>query len=189
MQKLRRSGLLAAALFALGSSAAGAADPAVHASLAADLDGDGKTELAVALGGPEVTLVILAPTPPHDALSVVASGTGIAWTQAGEDARLDQDPATGSLRLTTSNYGIGRNKWEQVLTIAWRDGAWRIAGLDHSGFDTLTAEGADTCSANLLTGRVIIDAPDGTRSERRLTGPAPTLARWQADRVGEICDW
>ncbi len=57
-----------------------------------------------------------------------------------------------SLRIGAEHWGIGRWKWSQVLTVAYRDGEFKLAGLDFNSVDTMTLD-AQRCSINLLTGK------------------------------------
>ena len=169
-------------------AAPASAQPFVHASLSADLDGDGRPELAVVVGERDIGLGIWAEDPETYRTELLAYGPAMGWTQMGEDARLELTDA-GSLRLTTSNYGIGRNKWEQVLTIAWRDGAFRVAGLTHSAFDSLDPEGGGRfCDLNLLTGNGASNYPHGGADHPvRVDAPAPRIEDWHPEQFTRLC--
>jgi len=178
--------LTAALLLVCGTAAA---EPFVHASLAADLTGDGTAELAVVIGGPQIALAIWSQDHKTHAHQLISHGPAIGWTQLNEDARLEVTPS-GSLTVTTSNYGIGRNKWEQTLTIAWREGAFRVAGLTHSAFDSLDPEGGGClCDVNLLTGKGVTTYPRGG-AERAVTRPpgAPRIEDWTPEMMTQICE-
>lgn len=59
----------------------------------------------------------------------------------------------GSLKIISENSAIGRNRWEQVLTIAYRGGEFRVAGYTYSYYDTLDPDANGQCDVNLLTGK------------------------------------
>ncbi|MBN9670911.1 hypothetical protein [Roseibium aggregatum] len=59
----------------------------------------------------------------------------------------------GSLKIHSENSAIGRNRWEQVLTIAYRKNQFLVAGYTYSYYDTLDPNGAGQCDVNLLTGK------------------------------------
>ncbi|WP_156510570.1 hypothetical protein [Labrenzia sp. OB1] len=63
----------------------------------------------------------------------------------------------GSLKIYSENSAIGRNRWEQVLTIAYRGGVFVIAGYTYSHYDTLDPDASGQCDVNLLTGKGIQD--------------------------------
>ncbi|GAB4518535.1 MAG: hypothetical protein Tsb0019_18730 [Roseibium sp.] len=59
----------------------------------------------------------------------------------------------GSLRLYSENSAIGRDRWELLLTIAYRKNTFVVAGYTLSYYDTLDPDAAGECDVNLLTGR------------------------------------
>ncbi len=59
----------------------------------------------------------------------------------------------GSFKIHSENSAIGRERWEQSLTIAYRKGAFVVAGYTFSHYDTLDPDTAGECDVNLLTGR------------------------------------
>ena len=66
----------------------------------------------------------------------------------------------GSLLLTSEQIGIGRHAWTQTLTLAWRSGAFVVAGYTWSSYDRIDA-GSVTCDVNLLTGDYVANALRG----------------------------
>ncbi|WP_428648828.1 hypothetical protein [Roseibium sp.] len=66
------------------------------------------------------------------------------WMEANEH---------GSLKIYSENSAIGRDRWEQALTIAYRRGAFLVAGYTYSYYDTLDPDAGGQCDVNLLTGR------------------------------------
>lgn len=89
------------------------------------------------------------------AKDIVITGIG------GVDAYLTQSPS-GSLQLVSENIAIGRHRWEQRLTIVYRDEQFVIGGYTYSFYDTLATDDngdikSGKCDINLLTGRGIID--------------------------------
>lgn len=57
-----------------------------------------------------------------------------------------------SFTLHTENTGVGRSAWMQDITIAYRQGAFVVAGFTYSTYDRLDPETGGTCDVNLLTG-------------------------------------
>jgi hypothetical protein len=77
----------------------------------------------------------------------------IVWSGGiGQEASLEV-AENGWLKVKSQNSSIGRDRWEQTLTVVYRKGAFRVAGYTHSYYDTLNPEAAGTCDVNLLTGR------------------------------------
>ncbi|UFI02060.1 hypothetical protein [Roseibium aggregatum] len=63
----------------------------------------------------------------------------------------------GSLKIYSENSAVGRNRWEQVLTIAYRNGVFRVAGYTYSYYDTLDPDANGQCDVNLLTGKGVLN--------------------------------
>ena len=138
-----------------------------------------------AAGGAD--LVILASSPDEAAGQPIAIGRNLVWmgSMAGQIPSLTVS-ATGSLQLHAQQTGIGRSPWEEVLTLAERDGQIRVAGYTLHQWDRLTAASA-SCDWNLLTGRWVrdIEFPDRAASHDSGTEPAlRLLADWAADKDG-----
>lgn len=98
---------------------------------------------------------------------------------------------TGSLQLLSEQTGIGRYPWMQTLTVAWRDGAFVVAGITYTTYDRMTASTV-ICDVNLRTGGYVLDwaigGEDGeTLDENRETGRGKPehipLESWTADHA------
>ncbi|PWQ93546.1 hypothetical protein [Leucothrix arctica] len=61
--------------------------------------------------------------------------------------------AGGSLQVLSQNQAIGRNRWSQILTIAYRNKAFVVAGYTYESRDTLDLSYKLDCDVNLLTGK------------------------------------
>ena len=161
------------------------AGPLAAQDIRADLDGNGHAEtfrLLVPEDDPRADLEIAGQW-----ASRIYPGVGRAGIAAGTLPRLELT-SNGSLRLITANSAIGRNRWEQILTIAWRDSAYRVAGYTYSFHDTLDPEAHGFCDVNLLTGRGVIrtgTAPERTVREWRLR--ALPLEDWTMETIPAVC--
>ena len=149
-------------------------------SVATDLDGDGRAEVFSLrdTGDGAVDLLIDgAPLAP-----------GIAWTGGpGQVPELTLAP-NGSVRLTSMNEAVGRDRWHLTLTLAYRDGAYRIAGLTWDWYDTLDPARAGGCDLNLLTGRGFVTRGAGKPEPARTALRAPRVETWTQDTpLPEIC--
>lgn len=88
----------------------------------------------------------------------------IVW---GSSAMFGQEPSVttaqnGSVILTSQNSAIGRNRWEQKLTIAYRNDKLVVAGFTYSYYDTLDPNAYGECDLNLLSGK-------GFKNEKPIT--------------------
>jgi len=89
----------------------------------------------------------------------------------------------GSLQVWSSNFGIGRNKWEHNATIVYRDGAFLMAGFTNTYFDTLEPANSGSCDVNFLGKKMEFSI--GESGQKKLvkikTGAKP-IGEWtQAD--------
>ena len=133
------------------------------AEITLDLNGDGVLDRAM----------LMAAEDEPAALQLVLgrrSGSGVAFdapvikpdlvfngAMAGQQASLEAGRG-GSLRVLSLNEGIGRNKWTQTLTIAFRKDRFVVAGLTYATYDTLDLDDPAsnyTCDVNFLTGRAL----------------------------------
>ena len=83
----------------------------------------------------------------------------------------------GSVRLISMNESIGRNRWHQTLTIAYRQNAYRVAGFTYGWYDTLNLEDNGECDLNLLSGRGFLTKNEVKRAVRT-NYPAYPVTRW-----------
>jgi hypothetical protein len=61
--------------------------------------------------------------------------------------------ASGSLKITSENESIGRNRWSRTLTVAYRNNKYVLAGFTYQDRDTLNPRAGESCDYNLITGR------------------------------------
>ncbi len=137
----------------LTTAAPALAEPIV--SVSADLNGDGLTDRAelvmIDKGGMADLLIYTGQTDGSQSLS--ATSREYVWVGGiGQQPELSATER-GSLQVISMNEAIGRDRWRQTLTVAWRDGAFVLAGITYSWYDTLDLANAGTCDVNLLTGR------------------------------------
>lgn len=70
-----------------------------------------------------------------------------------------------------SGWPAAREKWDQALTIAYRDGDFRRAGLTYTWRDALDLANSGECDVNFLTGRGVRNGVEFTTSEAALPLP------------------
>jgi hypothetical protein len=101
---------------------------------------------------------------------------------AGTQPELSVNKA-GSLVMVFQNDSIGRDRWRQTFTLAFRGGVLIVAGYGYQARDSLDPAHGGSCDVNLLTGR-------GTRSGKpiKLAAAAPvSLAAWSDESVPAAC--
>ncbi len=88
----------------------------------------------------------------------------------------------GSLRIKSENSAIGRNRWTQVLTLAYREERFVVLGITYTSYDTLDPNSFTDCDLNLVTGR-------GVRKGKAITLPLKPipLVDWSDDKIPSVC--
>jgi len=84
--------------------------------------------------------------------------------------------------VKSENSAIGRDRWEQALTIARRSGEFVVLGVTYSSRDTLDPKAGGNCDINLATGK-------GTRNGKAVAIPANPIkvADWTDDSLPKDC--
>ena len=90
--------------------------------------------------------------------------------------------SAGSLQVISQNQAIGRNRWSQRLTIAYRNDNFVVAGYTYESYDTLDPDAELVCDVNLLTGK-------GIKNKKIFSNPRQTikLANWTEESVPKQC--
>ncbi len=115
--------------------------------------------------------------------AVDVASVGPMW---GQDAELLARGDSG-LQIISQNEAIGRGRWKQVLTLAYRKGAMRVAGFTYSWRDTLDPANFGTCDVNYLAGRWELQIGDQPVKKRRTNVPALPVEQWKLDRTPDGC--
>lgn len=144
---------------------------------------------AVLVQGEEDADLYIYTRPDYENLQLEVYTPSIAVTGIGlTDAYLVRNDA-GNLQLVSHNPAIGSFRWEQTLTIAYRNDQFIISGFTFSYYNTVeTTEDGEVktghCDINLLTGKGIKDEnPINTQMR------AVPVKAWTLDtRVDECFD-
>ncbi len=166
-----------ACLAAFVLCAAPVAAEQIGPSVASDLDGDGVKERFTLVDAEEdyiADLVIEGP-----AGRIVAKD--VAWRGGpGQTPGLALAP-NGSLRVMSLNEAIGRNRWFLTLTVAYRRGAYRVAGYTYEWYDTLAPSDNGVCDLNLLTGGGNLSKDGGPEVAVTTDVAALPVTEWRDD--------
>ncbi|MCV9965604.1 hypothetical protein OIU34_27380 [Pararhizobium sp. BT-229] len=148
-------------LCATTALAAEAIDPQRIVSAATgDWDKDGSLDLAMLVSAPEgsdedhaVYIYLEDGDSAQLKLKTVAPNKVWGdWTMAGRAPFIAALP-NGSILITSHNDSIGRDRWEQKLTVAYRNFDFVVAGYTYSSYDTLDLDNTSKCDFNVLTGK------------------------------------
>ena len=151
--------LLSAALPAMAAAEDFPADRII-AMASGDWNKDGTPDLAVVAtpgdGGDEDNGVyVYLAKPEENRLTLALAAPNSVWgnlTMYGQEPELTA-LANGSFTITTKNDAVGRDRWRQSLTVAYRNFDFIVAGYTYSSYDTLDPNGGSECDLNVLTGK------------------------------------
>jgi len=124
--------------------------------ITADFSGDGIADFATLTQDDEVSATLhLYLGQPDGSFVLNTQAPALVWSGpavSGQQPVLQVSPY-GSLLVTAMNEAIGRDRWYETLTIAWRRGGFLIAGYTYQWYDTLNVENTGKCDINLLNGK------------------------------------
>ncbi|WP_438749062.1 hypothetical protein [Pararhizobium sp. O133] len=152
------------ALFGLSAqvvSAADAIDPErILSAATGDWDKDGNVDLAM-LVAPDAdsdednAVYIYLNDGDTGALTLKTIAPNKIWghlAMAGQVPSITALP-NGSILITSHNDAVGRDRWEQKLTVAYRNFDFVVAGYTYTSYDTLDPDNMSDCDFNVLTGK------------------------------------
>ena len=90
--------------------------------------------------------------------------------------------SSGSLQVLSQNQAIGRSRWSQKLTVAYRNNHFVVAGYTYDAYDTLDLNAGLNCDVNLLTGKGVKN-----KISFRIAKQNIKLADWTEESVPEPC--
>lgn len=169
--------LFAGLIVALGAGAA-LADPIetndIVAAVTGDFNKDGAQDLALLVRTDE-DMDLRFFLQDKDGMYLKPAGVALkkVWGTAAPDSTVGQEPElvampNGSIQVITKNEAIGRDRWHQTLTLAYRNTDFIVAGFTYSYYDTLEPENSGNCDLNVLTGKGVASKGDGKGGEIKL---------------------
>lgn len=184
--------VLTALCVAAGSAAAEQIDPAkIIGGATGDWNHDGEADLALLVASPaqgdDIGIYIYLRDKDHALLTLATQAPGKVWGNGSLDGMFGQDPSiealsSGSIAVHSQNSGIGRDRWEQALTLAYRNEQFVVAGYTFSHYDTLDTNNTGACDYNVLTGKV---TRDGKAS--KVDAKTIPVADWDDDVGQKAC--
>jgi hypothetical protein len=92
--------------------------------------------------------------------------------------------AKGSLIIKSENDAVGRSRWNQTMTVVFRNHEYLIAGISYAARDTLDPNASGFCDINYLTGK-------GTRNGKPIEAKfsAIRLIDWTDDKLPKECQF
>ena len=157
----------------------------VLAAVTSDWNDDGSMDRAVLVDGDDGAGLIIYLSDGENGLKPAAYAPGLvsSGVMFGTLPDLKLSPS-GGLQVTSENIGVGRDHWEQTLSLAWRDGQFVVAGITYTANDTLDPKAGGTCDINLLTGK-------GTANRKavKLAPAAIPVSQWTDDKLPTACQF
>ncbi|WP_082546958.1 hypothetical protein [Rhizobium sp. Root483D2] len=178
-------------LSATAPQAADAIDPErIIFAATGDWDKDGTSDLAMLVapvdgsGEDDNSVYIYLNDGDTDRLKLKTVVANKVWgdlTMAGRAPSITA-LANGSILINTHNDSVGRDRWEQKLTVAYRNFDFVVAGYTYTSYDTLDPDNTAECDFNVLTGKGKSSGkPVATKGEIVL------LKDWSDDRGQTAC--
>ncbi|MFK0163961.1 hypothetical protein [Rhizobium sp. NPDC090279] len=123
----------------------------------------------------------------HSLLKLAASAPNKIWGSVEPGGLVGQEPSisalpNGSIAIASQNDSVGRDRWEQTLTLAYRNSSFVVAGYTYASRDTLEPDSSHSCDYNVLTGKV-------TKDGKALRADARTVSiqDWRDDMGQKAC--
>ncbi len=111
-------------------------------------------------------------------------GADVAWVGGpGQIPSLQLAP-NGSVQIVSGNDAIGRDRWNLTLTIAFREGEYRVAGYTYAYWDTLDLANNLVCDVNLLSGKGEVSFDGGPKQTFRTDEFATPITVWSQSSFG-----
>lgn len=171
---------------ALADAEPGATKPGdVIASLDGEWNGDGRKDHAALLVSEEGADLALYLSGSRNGGVPTVIARDIVWHGGdlmGQGAGLEESKG-GGIVVTSQNTAIGRNRWNERLTLAYRQGAMRVAGYSRTAYDSLDLSWKQNCDINYLTGRGLLN-----EQPIQVKAGAPLVQDWSMENTPpEVC--
>lgn len=182
------------ALSAAFTAMADQIDPArIVDAATGDWDSDGRTDLALLVapqdsnGDDQIGIYIYLRDSDHELLGLSLSAPNKIWGSTGADGVFGQEPSIkaagkSSIAIHSQNSAVGRERWDQTLTLAYRNKEFVVAGYTYNHYDTLDPNAGGSCDYNALTGNLLKNGKT-TKAEPRVI----RIAQWDDDTGQAIC--
>ncbi|RDJ13863.1 hypothetical protein [Rhizobium grahamii] len=158
-----------------------------------DWDGDGHEDLALLVApaddasDDQIGIYLYLRDSDHELLRLSLTAPDKIWGSTNADGVFGQEPSLkaigrSSIAIHSQNSAIGRDRWDQTLTVAYRNKQFVVAGYTYNHYDTLDPNAAGSCDYNALTGKLQKDGKDVKAEPRVLP-----IAEWNDESGQAIC--
>jgi hypothetical protein len=156
----------------------------VLSAIAGDWNQDKRLDAAVLMKNNDIVEIYIFLADKKNKLQTVLYKKDIVWmgSMEGTQPYLEAKEKRGSLLIMAGNDSIGRNRWFQILTTAYREKTFMISGYTYESRDTLSPNSFHSCDVNLFTGKGFRD-----KETFKITGQKIKLKDWSADNIPAEC--
>jgi hypothetical protein len=161
----------------------------VIATLTFDFNGDGAADRLLLVEGDNAADLYIYqsvddPARSTPVLKLVFYKKDIAYSGGvfGQLPSLQLNERGGAFKIKSENVSIGRNRWTQVLTIAYRAGQFMVIGVTYTAYDTLDPNSFSDCDLNLANGKAMRKG----KAFPLTLKPVP-LADWSDEQLPRAC--
>jgi hypothetical protein len=152
----------------------------------ADWNSDGSFDRAILIESetePDQSNLLIYLSESSGIMKLAIHKKDIAWRGAlwGTQPTLETNEAQ-SLAVISANDAIGRHRWHQKLTVAYRNKTFVVAGYTYSERDTLAPDNESSCDVNFLAGKIIKN-----NKTLKISIHPITLADWSETSVPKDC--
>jgi len=158
-----------------------------------DWDGDGGMDLALLVApadsasDDQIGIYIYLRDSDHELLRLSLSAPNKIWGSTSAEGVFGQEPSLkavgkSSIAIHSQNSAIGRDRWDQTLTVAYRNKQFVVAGYTYNHYDTLDPNAGGSCDYNALTGKLQKNGQDVKAEPRTIP-----IAQWNDDTGQAIC--
>lgn len=123
-------------------------------------------------------------------LKLAAYAKAFSWAGSmwGTLPELSAPAGKASLQVVSQNDAVGRDRWTQTLTLAYRNKAFVVAGYTFSSRDTLEPDAWSECDVNLLTGKGLAKSEKAPKGKAFSTATrAMPVDQWTQDTTPKGC--
>ncbi len=157
----------------------------VLSAVAGDWNQDQRLDAAVLMKNKEVVELYIFLADKKNQLQTVLYKKDIVWmgSMEGTMPYLKPKKKGSSLLIMSENDSVGRHRWFQILTAAYRENTFMIGGYTYESRDTLEPDSIHSCDVNLFTG-------NGFRDKKafKIVGQRIKLKDWSDENIPVECE-
>ena len=92
-----------------------------------------------------------------------------------------------NLSVKSTNHGMGRTRWFQILTISYQNEAFVMTGFMYNYYDSIEPDDVGVCNIDFLTGRGTSLQADELVNKFNLSAGGVPVGEWNVDTFPDGC--